>query len=466
MKRAKRAVLIIVVLLLVVALGVTAYFVCQYRQIQADRERLQSEEYNAVFFSMYPTDYYDEEDWMVFRTMDIVKTGHVISDGEQLQQYMELAKASGNVMGTIYLGIAPGQIEVEEMTELLQQNPNTIFDIAFAHPPIKEWLKLSDDRYQEQLQNYRSLAEGILQQENVRLHLFSGEEWLICNPLNYEKDGNTNAAVSKFLMANMDEYHEYQLTAENMQERLAAMQSLLDRYRKGTVEYPQGKNVEIVFFGDSIIGNYTDSLSVPEVVQGLSGAAVYNCGYGGRGAALSELTQESFPDIVDALVAKQPEVLPEGTQVYEGVKAFVEREKPRKQLMFVINYGLNDYFNGVPVQSEEEQDITSYSGALHVGIQKLQEAYPQARILIMTPNFTTYFNCGEDRKSEQGGILADYADAVCRVAQERKVDVLDNFRELPITFDNWKVYQDDGCHLNERGRFLLGKRIADKLMTQ
>ncbi len=466
MKRAKKVVWIIVVLLVVVALGTTAYFVCQYRQIQADKNRLQSEEYNAVFFSMYPTDYYEEEDWMVFRAMDIVKTGHVISDGEQLQQYMELVKASENVIGTIYLGIAPGRIGVEEVTELLQQNPDTIFDIAFAHPSIEEWVKLSDDKYQEQLQSYRSLAEGILQQENVRLHLFSGEEWLIGNPLNYEKDGNTNAAVSKFLMGNMDEFHGYQLTAENMKERLNAMQLVLDSYREDAVTYPDGENVEIVFFGDSIIGNYTDSLSVPEVVRGLSGAMVYNCGYGGRGAALSELTQEPFPDIVEALVEKQPEVLPEGTRVYEGVKAFVEREKPRKQLMFVINYGLNDYFNGVPVRTEDEQDISSYSGALRVGIEKLQEAFPEARILIMTPNFTTYFDCGEEIKSEQGGKLVDYADAVCQLATEMKIDILDNFRELPITLDNWKVYQDDGCHLNERGRFLLGKRIAAKMMTE
>ena len=128
--------------------------------------------------------------------------------------------------------------------------------------------------------------------------------------------------------------------------------------------------------------------------------------------------------------------------------------------MFVINYGLNDYYNGAALVSEDPYDISTYGGALRGGIQKLKEAYPDAQIVLMTPNFTTYFDYGQGRNSEEGGMLEDYAKLALEVAKEQQIEVLDNYHELPITKENWKDYQDDGCHLNERGRFLLGSRIA------
>ena len=111
-------------------------------------------------------------------------------------------------------------------------------------------------------------------------------------------------------------------------------------------------------------------------------------------------------------------------------------------------------------------DITTYQGALRAGIKKLQEAYPETQILLMTPNFTTYSECGKVQISEVGGVLEEYVEAVLSLAEECEVNVLDNYHELPITLENWKKYLADGCHLNERGRFLVGKRIAQKLKTE
>ncbi len=465
MKRAKKPILGIVICLVLIGIGGTAFVLPQYLKIKKDLDRLQTESYDTIFLSMYSTENYAEGDWAHFRAMDIVKTDYIIPNNGVLQKYIETVKASGNTVTTVYLGVDPKEVAKEEIVLMIQQNPTMHFEVVPAYPQIEYWTGMSRERCEELIQNYQTFAEWIIPLDNASLYFFSGEEWLICNPKNYEDTFCTNVAVSKFLMCNFDVQHAYLLNDGNIQEKFDEMRSLIAGYRENPIEYPDASAVDIVFLGDSIIGNYTDTLSVPEVVRGLSGAQVFNCGYGGKGAAKNELTPISFPEIVDALIAKDTTGLPEEAQVTVGMKAFLERKKAGKQLMFVINFGLNDYFNGVLLESHDAYDITSYKGALRAGVRKLQEAYPQAQIVLMTPNFTVYYECGQQQMSEQGSELAEYAAAVLDLAEELHVGVLDNFHELPITEDNWQIYQDDGCHLNERGRFLLGSRIAKIIKT-
>ncbi len=465
MKKSKKRILIIWVCLIVIVIGIGALILSHYLKIQKDLERLKTEEYDTVFLSMYSTELYVEEDWAHFRAMDTVKTDYSIPNNKLLQKYMETVKASGNTVTRVYLGVDPKEIAKEEVVLLIQQNPAMHFEVVLPYPQMEYWTNMKEEECNALIQNYQTFAEWIVPLENASLYFFCGEEWLTCNPKNYEDTFCTNTLVSKFLMCNFDVQHAYLLNNENVQERFENMRALVAAYREKPIDYPDAKEMDIVFIGDSIIGNYTDTLSVPEVVSGLTGAQVFNLGYGGKGAAQNELTPISFPEIVDFLRAEDTAGLPEEAQLTIGMKSFLEREKSGEQLMFVINFGLNDYFNGVLIDSEDACDITSYRGALRAGVKKLQEAYPEAQILLMTPNFTVYYECGEQQMSELGGVLAEYAAAVLELAEELQVDVLDNFNELPITDENWKVYQDDGCHLNERGRFLLGSRIAQKIKT-
>ncbi len=435
-------------------------------RIKADLDRLRTEEYDAVFFAMFSTQNYDEEDWMYFREMNVVKTSYEIPNTRVMEKYITTATQYADTINTAYLGVDPTKVKSDELVSLLQENPDIFFEIILAYPDIEYWTKLGEGRYEKVLRDYRILSQELVLLENVRVHLMSGEEWLICNPLNYVDGVIMNEEVSEFLMCNMDVRHPYYLTQDNIQKRLDAMQYSIDELRGHAIEYPDAANVEIVFFGDSIIGNFTNSLSVPKVVSGLSGATVYNCGYSGRGAALHYGTEIAFPQVVDALLEEDVSCLPQETLLRSGIQEFLEREPSDKQLMFVINYGLNDYFYGAPLKAEDAYDITSYSGALRSGIEKLKTAYPQAQILIMTPNFTTYFHNGQDINGQQAGVLEDYADVVLEIAKEQQIDVLDNFRELPITAENSLEYQDDGCHLNERGRFLVGSRIAQKIRVE
>lgn len=465
MKRINKKVWVVLLLMILIGGMFAVWMMNHGLKRKADLSRLENEEYDTVFLSMFPTDYYEEGDWTYFRAMDIVKTSYEIPNVKVLRKYMETIGQSANVVTTVYLGLDPTVGNVEDIVLLIQEHPETFFEIILEYPQIEYWKALSEKRCEERLQSYVKACEGLLLLENARVYLVSGQEWLICNPSNYTTPFCTNTEVSQFLMCNFDYLHPYLLTVENWQERIEDMKTVIQSNRTGEISYPDAKQVQIVFFGDSIIGNYTNSMSVPEVAKALSKAEVFNCGYGGRGAALCKETEISFPEIVDAFIAQDMNCLPEGTQLYDGVKMFIERENTDRELMFVINYGLNDYYNGAVLESENMYDITSYGGALRGGIEKIKKEYPDAQIVLMTPNFTTYFDYGQGRNSEAGGVLEEYAELALEIARQQQVGVLDNYHELPITKDNWKDYQDDGCHLNERGRFLLGSRIARIIKT-
>ena len=130
---------------------------------------------------------------------------------------------------------------------------------------------------------------------------------------------------------------------------------------------------------------------------------------------------------------------------------------------FVINYGINDYYDGLAVSSEDPYDISTYAGALRTAVQTLREAYNDIPIILQTPIFTTYFSNGTERNSAQGGVLEDYVNAVLTLGEELQVIVLNNYTELGINKDNQANFLLDGCHPNEQGRFLMGTKLIEKL---
>lgn len=435
----------------------------QYADIRKDFARLESETYDTVFFSMYPTDNYVEEDYAYFRAMQMVRCDYEIPNGKVMRWYMDKVNASGNMVTTVYLGVDPEKTTKEDIVIMIQENPEIKFEIVPVHPQINYWLDMSEAKCEKVLAEYQLFLEWMIGLPNAGTYFFTGQEWLVCNPNNYEAYGMTNAAVSQFLMCNSDNAHAYMLRPETIVPEMDELRDLIDRYRKQPIEYPNASDYDIVFFGDSIIGSYTDSMSIPEVVAALTGANVYNCGYGGKSAALGEFDNCPVSMIVNALVTGDLSELPKDHEIYDRVSSFYHREKKSDKLMFVVNYGINDYFRGYPVESEDDYDITSFSGAVRTAVKQLQEAFPEATIMLNTPNMVMYFEYGELPQSERGGKQSDYAEAVIRLAQELNVEVLDNYRELPSIKGNWEKYLSDGCHLNEQGRFLVGSRIAQRI---
>ena len=422
-----------------------------------DLTKLKEEEYDTVFMSMYPIDYYEEEDYATLRGMNIIKCSNEISCSIMFRVYMKWIAMAGKPVTTVYLGVDPEKTDSEDLIELAQSYPGISFEMIYFHPQISYWMKMEDSKYEKTFSEYQELARNVIALPNVRMYLFSGQEWLICNPLNYEKNNATNPEVSYLLMGLSDYLHPYLLTTENMESMFAHAGEVIHKYREQTIIYPDAGNTDIVFIGDSIIGNYTDSTSIPQVVSALCKGRVYNLGVGGMTAATKEGDALTANMVVDALLNEQTDAISGNVYLCSQLRAFIDREK-KENLMFVFNYGLNDYFNSVAIEGNEPLDESTFMGAYRAMLSKIQMKFPDAVIVLCTPNYTITIQ--EDQQQIKYKEQESYANAVKALAGEFHTEVLDNFKELPIDNENWSLYLADGVHLNEQGRFMFGERLT------
>lgn len=428
---------------------------------RTDFKRLATESYDSVFLSMYPIDNYKEEDFVYWRAMDTVITSYEIPDQITLEAYLGQIIESGNPVHTVYLGVFPEKLSGEDLATCLSSYPDIQFHVVFPHPSIDYWVKMPEKACTQLLEKYKAFIPPLLKQPNILSYFFTDSKWLIANPANYENTFTTVDEISLTIMLHLDYGSTYWINPNYGIGPILTLEELIAEEKKSTVNYPDLSGKSIVFFGDSVIGNYIGNTSIAGVTSALTGAITYNLGFGGTPAASSG-TNYCLSSIVDAYLAKNPSLLPEDSQAHIGLKQYLADEVD-SPYCFYINYGLNDYFNGDPIASDDPYDTSTFEGAFRYSIRALRQAYPSARIIIATPNFTSYFNYGLDAMSEHGHILEDYVDALITVAKESNVELLDNYNELGINANNHVSFLGDGCHPNENGSFLIGQRISEKL---
>lgn len=444
-KKNKILILLLLILSLILGAALFLYFRTPKEQ-RTDFKRINSESFDSALLSMYPVSHYLPEDFAYYRGMTLFKASLEIPDAQTLEKYLEQIAKSGNTIYTIYLGITPGQITCEELLPILQKYPSVIFEVIPAYLPMDYWLSLSEREASELSSAYESLISPMVGYENIHLFTFYAQEWFIANPANYMKDAQITEEISRLVMLNADGDHPYVFSSQNMQSVFAEFSDLLYNTRREKEAMPDLSDWFFVFFGDSIIANYTDSTSVPGVVSGLSQAQTCNYAVGGSPAAWIEDENASFPKVAKRLLAD----------------ASATEFSAESNLCFVLNFGLNDYFEGLaPDNAADPYDTRTYAGALRAGIRLLQDSYPQARILVMSPSFTSYFENGTQKNGPAGGILTEYVAAAEAVSQDMGTEYIDNYTGLGINAVNHGAFLLDGCHLNEQGRFLLGRRIVN-----
>lgn len=436
------------------------------QMLQSDMQRFSRDEYQGVFMSMYPLDTFNEEDFLTYRGLKVMKFSNSFVDVAELAGALSKVLEARKDINTVYIGIDPEKAaRPEDITEylvpLMQNQSQTSFEILLSFPSMDYWVKKSAEETNNALKTYKQQPTLFFGMQNVTIYFLGSEEWLVCNSGNYISEYVANDQVARKLMLHTFCDHNFQLSPENANARMEIMEKLVAGMRENPPVYEEQSDLAVVFFGDSIIGNYVDSLSVPEVVRSFCKAEVFNCGYGGTTASRGEDSPICLTGIVEGLISGDLTMLPMDSQAYLGLKQFQKAEYNR--LAFVINYGLNDYMKGFPVEGDGPEDDTSYSGALRAAVKQLQEAYPESKVIIMAPNFTIFYNNGTDINSDKGGVLTDYVKAAGKVAKELDLGYLNNYKDMGINEENQEVYLADGCHLNEEGRYLLGLRIVEKL---
>lgn len=471
----KKIMYLVFLLVLAAAIGFGVYRYLEYKKyepLREDQERIATEDYTAVFFSTFPIDNYTEDDFIYYRDIYPLKAAYCIPDMETLNDYFIRVSESWNEVSTVYLGVRPDIVTAEDLMTLMDTWPDKRYEVILAYPSLDYWRGLDEEKYPVMLEAYTDFINNLIPryedsewlQANLSVYFYGSTEWLVGNAYNYENAFNVNAGISHTLSMFSDHDHGYRLTLENYQDFLEDFETLVADCREEESEHPSLSKWDVVFFGDSIIA-FSETSSIPGAVGGITGAHTYNCGQGGSHAAVQGEGFPGIPDVVDIFLAKNADSFDADSQIYAGMTDYFEHSKKRRQKCFVLNFGMNDYYNGYPVRTEDPYDCASYIGALRTAVDKLQAAYPDAVIILMTPNFTSYFGNGLEPQSEVGGLLPDYAGAVSSLCDEKGLLCYNSYSELDINSTNHTEYLLDGCHPNEATRYVMAQGVAELLWS-
>lgn len=248
---------------------------------------------------------------------------------------------------------------------------------------------------------------------------------------------------------------------------------------------------EIVVLGDSIVGNpVKDGATFPQLLEEELGVRVLNGGLGGTSMSLRSEQMWSSMANTEWSMVKLAEAIAyddwksqKATMAYaesymdinnQALKYFPETMEALSNVDFnrvkllVIEHGTNDYNAGRAVDNPEDKyDVTTFGGALRKTLKLLQEAYPDMRILIVSP---IYCALGEDNDRKcyetrygEGGFLQEYVSLEKEIAAEFGVEWLDAYHESGIGEENASEYLMDYLHPNANGHRLLGDFLEEYL---
>ncbi|MCR5753628.1 MAG: SGNH/GDSL hydrolase family protein [Acetatifactor sp.] len=238
----------------------------------------------------------------------------------------------------------------------------------------------------------------------------------------------------------------------------------------------------IVTLGDSVLGECRDETSVTAQLSELLQTEVFNGAFGGT--TLSQAPRErricadadclSMSALVQAIVTGDFGVQQSFNSRENATEYFSQTIDALEKIDFsevdilLLEYGLNDYHAGHPLDNpKDEQDVTTFLGALRYSISLLRKEYPSLRIILVTPVFTWYTadRYGEDMTGETyetgKAFLNQYVDAELQFAKEAGLEIIDVYHDFypHEKFEDWMLYSHDGLHPNESGRRILAETI-------
>ena len=429
------------------------------RIFQNNMVRLASEKYDSFYYSFLGSSIEDAGDFgKFFGTTPIFITPSDI-EYEDTNVLLDMA-VSKNGLKYAFFEIDPltfvkedGKAEFEYFNKMIEKYPDISFYAILSYPHVSYWKNLSEDETKKAFGDYESCIKTLTHNDNLHLYWPGNVKWLIESPANYN-DGIPVSDVAAYLLILSTCNLKYSVDKNSF---AGETESLLEIVKED-VQYPDLSDKEIVFFGDSIMGNYHGPVSIPGEAGGLSGANTFNLGVGGTSAIAD------FNRFVDAFLGSASLSDIEDKDFLSELERFEEEHDESKELYFIINYGVNDYFMGVPAHVNTgspygDYDYDSYEASMTDGLIKLKSSYPDAKICILSPIYTNFFEAGERIMSEVGSPLQTYRDIGRFISEKLNTEWIDSLNIIEINEDNYETYLLDEVHPNQDGLYLISDSI-------
>lgn len=264
---------------------------------------------------------------------------------------------------------------------------------------------------------------------------------------------------------------ELVVAPEDLQEPEIAPQEVTE-----TLPEQEAKNrLQIVFLGDSILDGYRNETGIAYLTGAYCNADVYNLAMGGTSAALT--TYESaiyekwnsrcLQGVVHAICGNVDAKILDG---YRAREVFDTCDFSKTDY-FVIEYGMNDFLSGIPLNDEEHgYNAYTYVGALRIAIQRLRDGFPDAAIVLCSPNYAQFW--GKDGAylgdgnmvNNGGGRLVEYYRVCGNVSADMHTLFLNAYEGIGLDAYSADEYLEDGIHLSEKGRNKYAEKLSQVIL--
>ncbi len=247
------------------------------------------------------------------------------------------------------------------------------------------------------------------------------------------------------------------------------------------------KGKVIVNFGDSIFGNFRAPEDISSYLSEITGATVYNVGFGGCRMAehvLPQFDRFCMYRLTDAVISRDFSLQDESFSyepVGEALPAYFKGSlEVLKSIDFskvdiiTIAYGTNDFTGEVPLEGKGKYDKTSFDGAMRYSLDKLIAAFPHIKIAICSQLYRFWWNEDGTIKGDsdtfeyEGRYLKVFLDKTKKIAKEYNLYYLDNYNNSGINAQTRSACFGgrDGSHPVEHGRRLVAANMARELCEE
>lgn len=306
----------------IVTSGILYLKIYEPRKRSSDLGRLQQESYQGIFLSMSAPEAFPEDIYPTYMGYDAVCGSHRIASFSDLSDYLETAFSSGNEVSHVFLVLDPLSLWNsslhsdarfsasldEDLLSYVDTYAGAEFTVIFSAPSLEYWQSHANGDLDTYCNVFRVLASPLSARENVTLCFPGQEEWLISNPDAYDTPTELTAEAARSVML--------LVLSGSLQYRSTESDNSLDHFYtlvqdavNSPADYPDLSDYELIFFGDSVMGNYHDFASIPGVVHALTGATVHNLAIGGSSATRSSDDDNSFPNVVQDFLDHNTEEL-------------------------------------------------------------------------------------------------------------------------------------------------------------
>lgn len=387
---------------------------------------LKSGEYQALYVSQFPLDNYSMEDYQVFFGENFYPI--TVSDKSYLELCEVLAISYKCNVNDRFVGLSLNNL-----------HESKLFDIIIEKRIDDKWIiniecafagKVKNDCGKE-LTALCNLVDDYAYRDNFLIGWMGWQEGIIGNYNNFDDGGLLSNQTNDFFL------ETYRLKSDNVLDRCEEFKRSVSSFKNNEYTYPDLTGTTVVYLGDSIIANSVPENSIPALLEQFCNTKSVDVSLGGATGGL--VRNESNDNTFYTQIEKVP---------------FEELKESREQIVFVINFGLNDFFGGSPVYGEDEY---SYSYGMKENIERIKDEIPTARIYIMSPTYVF----GHNGIKPEGGVneLEDFRQAAREIAEELGAVYVDNYSDVGIDESNYSDFYVDDVHPNQQGRLIYARNL-------